>query len=79
MANTIKMTIAGNTFKAREKMKSEGFVWDADSKSWSRDYVNTDRGFEDANGNYKGTEQSIRHMVECYAKSDKFTITIEAA
>lgn len=80
---TVKMIVAGDTYKAREKMKAEGFTWNADDKQWectmvaAKNAMNGDEGFADMAGNYKGTLASIRGMVKCYAKSEKFTIAVE--
>lgn len=72
----ITMTVSGETYKAREKMKDEGFSWDANSKSWSREYTQDGDVFRDDMGNDRGTMESIRHMIRCYAKSDRFAIVI---
>lgn len=32
---TTNITITGNTYPARDLLKSEGFAWDAASKSWT--------------------------------------------
>ena len=78
---TVKMTVSGDTYKARTKLKDEGFTWDANAKEWSREYVAVDTefgpGYADAKGHVKGTLKQIESMIRCYAKTDRFTVTVE--
>lgn len=73
---TRKLTIKGNTYKCTSQLKSEKFVFDGASKTWSRE-VNVD----DAGGIYygeffQGSAASYAQHWQCYAKGD-VTITVE--
>lgn len=79
----LTLTISGDTYKAREWLKSNGYTWDSDSKSWSRAVVpavnkmTKAEGFGDLNGNYIGTAAEIAHSVKCYAKSQRVAVSAE--
>lgn len=80
-ATQVTIIVSGETYKAREYIKGEGFIWDAAAKSWTCSMVPMVNRFNGAEGyavgeNYKGTLEEIRRSVACYAKSDKINISI---
>lgn len=69
-------TIAGDTFRAKGQLKDEGFAWDPSAKTWSRSVNADDAGTVYYGDNLQGDAKSYRHHWKCYAKSDRFTITL---
>lgn len=75
---TKTLTISGDTYKAREQLKSEKFTWDSGNKSWSRE-VNVDDEGKVYYGEFEqGSMANYRHHWKCYCKSDRFTIEVAA-
>lgn len=73
------ITIKGTTYRAANKLKSMGFVFQPDSKSWKLEAIPGkstfgQEGFLDSKGNFIGSEESILHSVKAYAKSHDLVI-----
>jgi hypothetical protein len=83
MTTITTLTVSGDTYRARTWLKDNGYKWDADAKTWSREVVpavNTltgAEGFANANGAYLGTLDGITSTIRCHAKSDRITMTVE--
>ncbi len=64
------------TYTARSQLKSEGFKFDGETKSWSREVNVCEAGDIHYGEHVQGSVESYQHHWACYAKQQPIVIEL---